>query len=317
MSTLLAAPPAQPQLVAAVPAHEGPVHDPAAGVLYVTTVPRPGGGHGRGPGTDPVNDVLRIRLDGARAVSADAVSVVATGLPAANGMTLDADGTLLVCEQGGWASGARAAITRLDPATGRRTVVVDSWQGLPLNSPNDVAVAGDGAIWFTDPTYGSIQGFRPPTRTGDLVYRHDPATGETAPVADDLDKPNGLAFSPDGRTLYIADSGANQEPGSFDPRRPHHVVAYEVLDGRRLGPQRLFAVIPSAYPDGLTVDPSGRVIAVCSVGVLVHAPDGRLLETLPVPGAVTCALAGCGLLLVTTDTAVQAVALPTTQLSGE
>lgn len=91
-----------------------------------------------------------------------------------------------------------------------------------MNSPNDVVVAGDGAIWFTDPSYGHLQGFRPAPEVGDFVYRHDPATGQTAVVGDGFDKPNGIAFSPDERTLYITDSGSNQEPGSYYVDRAHH-----------------------------------------------------------------------------------------------
>jgi gluconolactonase len=67
---------------------------------------------------------------------------------------------------------------------------------------------------------------------GDLVYRHDPATGQTTVVADGFDKPNGIAFSPDERILYVTDSGANQEPGSYSVARPHHIKAFDVAHGR-------------------------------------------------------------------------------------
>ena len=162
-------------LVAEVAAHEGPVYSRTKDALYVTTMPRPAPHQGV---ASPRNSILRVQLDGARLSSEPgAIRSVRADIAAANGMALSGDGSLLVCEQG--SPTEPAAITRVDPMTGDRTVIVDSWRGLPLNSPNDVVVAADGAIWFTDPTYGHLQGFRPPSHTGDLVYRHDPATGVT------------------------------------------------------------------------------------------------------------------------------------------
>ena len=294
-------------LVAEVAAHEGPVYSRTEDALYVTTMPRPAPHQGV---ASPRNSILRVQLDGARLSSEPgAIRSVRADIAAANGMALSGDGSLLVCEQG--SPTEPAAITRVDPMTGDRTVIVDSWRGLPLNSPNDVVVAADGAIWFTDPTYGHLQGFRPPSHTGDLVYRHDPATGVTTPVADDLDKPNGLAFSPDGRTLYVADSGANHEPATYAPSRPHHVVAYEVLGGRRLGARRLFAVVVPGFPDGLKVDAAGRVYVSTGTGVEVFSADGDLLGLLDVPGAVNFAFGGPqgDVVFVTTDTAIRAVDL--------
>jgi len=190
--------------------------------------------------------------------------------------------------------------------------VVESLAGLPLNSPNDVAVAADGAIWFTDPSYGFLQGFRPEPAHGDYVYRFDPVTGRLRAVASDFDKPNGLAFSPDGRTLYVGDSGANHELGTFDPRRPHHIRAFDV-DGARLINDRLFAVITPGFPDGIKVDDGGRVYASAFSGVHVFDPDGELLAEIELPGAVNFTFGGRGrqTLYVTADTAVWAVPLPT------
>ena len=110
--------------------------------------------------------------------------------------------------------------------------MVDGWGGLPLNSPNDVVVKGDGTIWFTDPTYGFLQGFRPAPALGDFVYRHDPRTGEITVVAEGFDKPNGLAFSPDEGVLYVGDSGAST----------HRIEAFDVIDGHALTARRVFAV---------------------------------------------------------------------------
>jgi gluconolactonase len=297
-------------LVLAADAHEGPVYRAAEDALYFTTTPRPGPVAGR-----PRVDIMRLALDGDRfPVGADRLSVVRADANAANGMTGDGD-ALVVCEQGSLTQAA--AVTRLDLVTGRTTTLVDRWLGLRLNSPNDVVVKRDGTIWFTDPTYGDLQGFRPPPQTADHVYRLDPATGALSVVADAFDKPNGLAFSPDERTLYVGDSGATQEPGSAYPDRPHHIKAYTVLGGR-LADERLFAVIEPGVPDGLNVDAAGRVYSSSSRGVEVFAPEGTHLGTIAVPGAVNFTFGGRrgDVLFITADDAIWAAVLaPTTPLT--
>jgi gluconolactonase len=207
-----------------------------------------------------------------------------------------------------------ACISRVDPASGDRTVVVDAWRGRRFNSPNDVVVADDGAVWFTDPSYGHLQGFRPAPEVGDFVYRWDPADGSLDVVGDGFDKPNGIALSPDGSTLYVTDSGANQAAGSFHVDRPHHVVAFDVLAGRRLAGRRLLAVTSPGFPDGLKVDAEGRVYVSATSGVLVLSPDGDLLGEIAVPGAVNFTFGGPdgNVLFVTCDTAVWAAVLDVT-----
>ncbi|HET6870579.1 MAG TPA: SMP-30/gluconolactonase/LRE family protein [Solirubrobacteraceae bacterium] len=284
--------------VAKVDAHEGPVYFADEDAVYFTSVPRPGSDR------SPAVQIKRLALD-----EPDRVSVVVDEANGANGMTADREGNLIVCEQGSrWAP---ARITRLDRSTSDRETLVDDWRGLPLNSPNDVIVAGDGAIWFTDPSYGHLQGFRPAPMVGDYVYRHDPASGETTVVADGFDKPNGIAFSPDERILYVTDSGANQEPGSYHVTRPHHIKAFDVTDGRMLTGERLFAVVTPGFPDGLKVDSDGRVYASSFSGVQVFDPGGELLGEIQVPGAVNFCFGGAerDLLLITTDSAVWAAAL--------
>jgi gluconolactonase len=283
---------AEPVLVARTNAHEGPVYVPGEHALYFTTVPEADRGR-------PVVNIKRI------AVETGEVSVVRADAGAANGMALASDGRLVVCEQ------HPAAISLVDPATGRAETLVDSWRGLRLNSPNDVVVKGDGTIWFTDPSYGRLQGFRPEPEVGDYVYRYEPTRGRLDVVADSFDKPNGIAFSPDESILYVTDSGANQEPGSYYVDRPHHVVAFDVLDGRRLGPGRLLAVTTPGFPDGLKVDSEGRVYASATSGVLVFDPRGELVDEIELPGTVNFTFGGPGrdVLYVTTDDAVWAVQL--------
>ena len=271
-----------------VDAHEGPVYVEAEHALYFTTLPQPG----------PRVSIKRLDL------ATLEVSTVREHANGANGMTLAPDGRLLVCEQG--TPVERARISAVNPRTGAAETVVDELAGLPLNSPNDIVVSSDGSIWFTDPSYGFLQGFKPEPAHGDYVYRYD---GDRLTVAEDsFDKPNGLAFSPDESVLYVGDSGANHELGTFDPRRPHHIRAFDVVDGRRLEHGRLFATITPGFPDGIKVDSEGRVYSSSFGGVQIFSPAGRLLEEIPLPGGVNFAFAG-STLYVTTDTAIWAVEL--------
>ena len=284
--------------LAEVDAHEGPAYFADENALYFTTLPRPG------VGGSPSVQIKRLPLD-----DPGDISVLVADANGANGMASDGDGRLIVCEQGSrW---QLARISRIDRTTGEREPIVEAWRGLALNSPNDVVVASDGGIWFTDPSYGHLQGFRPPPVVGDFVYRHDPAKRQTTVVSDGFDKPNGIALSPDERTLYVTDSGANQEPGSYCVTRPHHIKAFDVTDGARLSGERLFAVVAPGFPDGLKVDQDGRVYASSFSGVQVFDPGGQLLGEIHLPGTVNFCFGGAerDLLLVTTDSAVWAAAL--------
>ena len=274
---------AVPRCVAEVDAHEGPVQ--LDGALFFTT---------------QAGAIKRLDMGSGE------VSVLVADANAPNGMTLGQDGRLIVCEQGSMKRAA--ALSAVDPLTAEREVLVDSWRGEPLNSPNDVAVRHDGTIWFTDPSYGYVQGFRPEPRLGDYIYRFDPATGALEVVDDSFVKPNGIAFSPGGETLYATDSGANQEPGSFDVGSPHHIVAFTVTDAGRLRDRRLLAVTMPGFPDGLKTDGAGRIYASAFSGVQVFSPSGNLLDEIDLPGAVNFAFAGDDL-LITADTAVWSVSL--------
>jgi gluconolactonase len=225
----------------------------------------------------------------------------------ANGMTLDQAGRLLICEQGTRSEHGR--ISRLNLKTGAIETIVDQWAGVRLNSPNDVVVKRDGTIWFTDPSYGYLQGFKPVPLVGDYVYRYDPRSGRLSVVADSFDKPNGLAFSPDESVLYIGDSGAIQAPNSYDVRRPHHVIAYDVRDGRHLANSRLFAVTTPGFPDGIKVDAAGHVYVSAFSGVQVFNPSGDLIGEIRLPGAVNFTFGGSdnNIIYITADTAIWAV----------
>jgi gluconolactonase len=278
-------------LVAETDAHEGPVYAPDEDALYFTTVRR--------------DRVAIKRL----ALADGSVSVVRADANMANGMCAGPDGRLLVCEQGTLSEPAR--ITRFDPTSGRVETLIDSLFGLPLNSPNDVVARSDGTIWFTDPSYGWLQGFRPAPRLGDHVYRYDPATGSVAIVAASLDKPNGLAFSPDERVLYVGDSGAIHGPGDYDPARPRRVLAFDVVGDGSLANERVFVDEIPGFPDGIKLDDDGRVYVSYADGVRVFDADGTLVDEIPLPGAVNFTFGGPArdVLFITADTAVWAVTL--------
>lgn len=307
----------RPRLVKVIEtdAHEGPVYVRGEDALYFTTVPQPS--DDPFPGCRRVA-IKRLALDGDRfPVSPGRMTTVREAANGANGMTLDPQGRLLVCEQGSWAEPGR--ISRLDLHTGVVETVVDAWRGLRLNSPNDVVVRRDGTIWFTDPSYGYWQGFKPAPMVGDYVYRYDPCTTSLSVVADSFDKPNGLAFSPDEATLYIADSGAIQGPGTYYANRPHHVLAYDVREGRHLVNGRLLAVITPGFPDGLKVDSEGRVYVSSASGVLVYNPSGDLIGEIRLAGGVVNFTFGGlhnNILFITAETAIWAAMLQATGVTA-
>jgi gluconolactonase len=206
-------------------------------------------------------------------------SVFLEGSEHQNGHTLDLDGAILACSHG------RRRVERVG-GDGSITNVVDSWQGLKLNSPNDLVVKSDGTIWFTDPPYGIVmpgEGHPGVSEIGDnLVFRLDPATRELDPATDWVEAPNGLAFSPDESILYVADSAA-ATPGDATGLR--QIVAFDVVDGRSLANPRVFyaMTVAEGVPDGFRVDVLGNVWTSARDGIHVVTPDGRRLGKLPMP----------------------------------
>jgi gluconolactonase len=199
-----------------------------------------------------------------------------------NGNTRDREGRLLTCEH----DARRVTRTELD---GRITVVMDSFNGKKLNAPNDIVVAADGAIWFTDPGYGidgEYEGHADKFELGTNVYRVDPKTGRATVVVDDFTRPNGLAFSPDEKLLYIVDSGATHGG-------PAHIRVFDVV-ANKLRKSRVFADdFSPGFTDGMRVDVKGNVW--CSMGwadpaedgVRCYAPDGDMIGKVHLPE--TCA----------------------------
>ena len=183
---------------------------------------------------------------------------------AANGQTFDATGRIVFCEQNG------RRVSRMDADGSNVETVVEEWEGKRLNSPNDVVARRDGLVYFTDPPYGAPTFGRAIKFQG--VFALD-NLGEPRLLVDDFEKPNGLAFSPDEKILYICDTGK------------YHVRAFDVeLSGMlAAGTDRVFCTLDPAEkggPDGMKVDQAGRVYVAVAEGVWVYEPDGTLLGIL-------------------------------------
>lgn len=234
---------------------EGPVWLPTDGSVLWSDIP---------------NDrVLRWSPDGS-------VSLFLVPAGFQNGHTLDLDGSIIACSHG------RRRVERLG-LDGTLTSIVERYLGRRLNSPNDVVVRSDGTIWFTDPPYGIAsdwEGHAADSEIGDcLVFRFDPRDGELTAVTDAADEPNGLAFSPDESVLYVSDTAAASRGGVGN----HHIMAFDVRDGRSLVDARAFYEVPDGLSDGFRVDVEGNVWTSAGDGIHVVAPDGRRLGRLPVP----------------------------------
>ncbi len=239
---------------------EGPVWVPQGGYLLFSD--------------PPANIVRRWRPGGRAETSLDPSGAAGTDPaavrePGANGLALDRTGALLIANSGG------RSIDRVDLKTGRRTVAVATYRGKKFNSPNDLAVARDGAIWFTDPPYGLTQGDSSPLKElpHNGVYRAGPDGRVTLAVAD-LTFPNGIALSPDERRLYVSVS---------DPAAPRIMVydldpAGGVVRGRvLLDAKPMMAPDAPGLPDGMKVARDGTLFCSVPGGLMVMTPEAKPL----------------------------------------
>ena len=201
----------------------------------------------------------------------------------ANGNTRDRQGRLVTCEPG-----RRVTRTEID---GSVTVLLDAFAGKRLNAPNDVVVHPDGSIWFTDPGYGSLghyEGHKGELELPTRVYRIDTNTGAAKVVDETLEKPNGLAFSPDYKILYVSDTGVSHKPG-----HPRQIHAFDVTDENTLANHRVFCDLGTAVPDGFRVDVDGNVwssagwAGAAEDGVHVFAPDGDKIGAIHMPETIS------------------------------
>jgi gluconolactonase len=237
---------------------EGPAYFPAGRYLIWSDVP---------------NDRM-MRFD----ETSGAVGIFRSSSGYSNGNTIDRQGRLVTCEHG------NRRVTRTEH-DGSITVLASHYQGKRFNSPNDVVVRSDGSIWFTDPAYGidsDYEGHKAESETGAChVYRVDPQTGEVRIVADDFVRPNGIAFSPDERRLYVADTGATHVKDG-----PRHIRVFDVDDDGRLSGGSLFATCTQGLFDGFRSDEAGRIWTSAGDGVHCYERDGTLIGKILVPETV-------------------------------
>jgi len=242
---------------------EGPVYFPATRQLIFSDIPN--------------NRMMRLIEDD------NHLSVFRYPSLNSNGNTIDREGRLVSCEH----TGRRITRTEFD---GTITVIADRYNGKKLNSPNDVVVASNGSIWFTDPSYG-VRGWYESLK-GEIeqekhnVYRVDPQTGEVKVVVDDFVQPNGILFSPDEKKLYVIDSGISEGAGN-----PAHIRAFDVDIGTgRVSNSKVFADnFTPGLTDGMRCDVDGNVW--CSMGwgdpkedgVRCYSPQGDLLGKIHLP----------------------------------
>jgi gluconolactonase len=197
-----------------------------------------------------------------------------------NGNTVDREGRLVTCEH----HGRRVSRTEHD---GRVVTLADSYNGKRLNSPNDLVVKSDGSIWFTDPAYGIDIDYegerRPMEQDGCHVYRIDAASREVTRVANDFVRPNGIAFSPDEKLLYIVDTGATHKENG-----PKHIRRFTVSsDGKSISGGEVWATSTAGLFDGFRVDTDGRIWTSAMDGVHCYLPDGTLIGKIRVPEIVS------------------------------
>ena len=222
--------------------------------------------------SDIPNDVMLRYIDGL------GVTVFRSPASFSNGNTRDLQGRLITCEHGG----RRVTRTEVD---GTITILADSYDRKKLNSPNDVVVKSDGSLWFTDPTYGILSEYEGGKREGEIgsnnVYRIDPDAGTIGVVADDFHMPNGIAFSPDEKRLYVADTGATE-----DENGPHHIRRFDVQGDGTISGGEVFADIDPGIADGFRIDTDGNVWTSAGDGVHCYSPEGDLLGKIFVPETV-------------------------------
>ncbi|MXQ10050.1 SMP-30/gluconolactonase/LRE family protein [Microvirga makkahensis] len=237
---------------------EGPAYFPAGRYLVWSDVP---------------NDRM-MRFD----ETSNAVSVFRAPSGYSNGNTVDRQGRLVTCEHG------HRRVTRTEH-DGSITVIASHYDGKRLNSPNDVVVKSDGSIWFTDPAYGidsDYEGHKGDSEIGAChVYRVDPQSGSVSVAAGDFVRPNGLAFSPDERRLYVADTGATHVADG-----PRHIRVFDVGESGRLTGGDIFATCTSGLFDGFRLDEAGRIWTSAGDGVHCYESDGTLIGKILVPEAV-------------------------------
>lgn len=219
------------------------------------------------------------------------VEVLIDGTWFMNGNAVDANGEVVHCEHG------RRCISRGGDYDNAPEPLASHYRGKRLNSPNDLVVAPDGAIWFSDPSFGILMPNQGALAEPELdhcsVYRFDPHSGELRRMAD-FEQPNGLAFSGDGATLYVSDASLSlgDVPGQRAGAK-HELVAFDVAPDGTLSNRRFFCHTDHGAPDGLTVDRRGWVWTSAGDGIHIWSADRRTLGFIPTPTATSnCSFGG-------------------------
>ena len=186
-----------------------------------------------------------------------------------NGNALDPQGRIVSCSHG------KRAIVRREH-NGEWKIICDRYQNNRLNSPNDLVVKSDGTIWFTDPPFGLTQPDEgcggQQEQAGSFVYCFDPQTGQIDAVIKEMERPNGLAFSPDETVLYVSDTS------QVDYVQGHHNIrAYDLVGDRRVANSRVFVEIEPGQPDGFKVDKQGNIFTSSADSVQIYSPEGDRL----------------------------------------
>jgi gluconolactonase len=208
----------------------------------------------------------------------DGLSIYCEPSDFANGQTRDREGRLIACSH-------HARCLYRTEHDGRITKLVDRHAGRRLNAPNDVVVKSDGSIWFTDPLYGLLTDYEGGIQTSEqkpAVYRYDPQCDEIRVVADDFDGPNGLAFSPDEKRLYISETG---DQGHETARQ--YIRSFDVRDNGTLGGGAIFHTISPGYCDGMKLDTDGNIWSSAGDGVHCLSPHGEILGKIRLPHTVS------------------------------
>ncbi|HVA15321.1 MAG TPA: SMP-30/gluconolactonase/LRE family protein [Stellaceae bacterium] len=213
-----------------------------------------------------------------RWIESAGVSIYRSPSGYANGQTRDRQGRLISC------SHRERCLFRTE-LNGNLTRLIDRHDGKRLNAPNDVVVKSDGSIWFTDPLYGiqtDYEGGRQVSEQPPALYRFDPESSWIAVAAGDFDGPNGLAFSPDEKRLYVAETG---DQTSDNPKQ--YIRVFDVAPDGHLGGGEIFHKVSPGYADGFCVDEDGNLWTSAADGVHCIDPNGRLLGKVLVPHRVS------------------------------
>ncbi|OJJ84412.1 SMP-30/gluconolactonase/LRE family protein [Aspergillus glaucus CBS 516.65] len=260
-------------------AHEAGVYNPITNDLFTTS--------NRCTGLNGQQKVHITRVD----LSQNPVVTreeIPTKIPMANGGINYGKHHVLFCAQGSMTE--PSGLYRMSTVTPYQSELLkQDFLGRLFNSVNDVVVHTDGSVWFTDPIYGSEQGYRPKPCLPNQVYRWCPDNGSIRAMADGFGRPNGICFSPDEKVVYITDTDRVHGDGTIDDQRASSIYAFDVAmyHGEPfLTNRRVFAMADQGVPDGIKCDLNGNVYSGCGDGINIWSPGGVLLGRILIGGGV-------------------------------